>query len=108
MKAKEYVNKYKSDLDKLSEDYNSSTDILKDGHLFPKMLKDILEEFSSEIEVLMKSRNSESNQALYGVLTELDNKWLSVSSKIDCLSSNGFRGYIRLITPSIADTLGWK
>ncbi len=99
MKAKEYVKKYKEDLERLE---------LEDKDLFARKLKELLDELSAEIGTIMKQRNTESNQALVGVLNELDMKWKAISSKISLLSTNGFRSYIKLISPETLALMNWK
>ena len=99
MKAKEYIKKYKEDIELLVQNDDTS--------LFANKLSEILNEFTSEIKIIIEFRNTESTQSLIGVLNELDNKWQSVSSKIKPLSKLGFRKYIYLVMPEMADIMKW-
>jgi len=100
MKAKYYIDKYKTKIEQLHNE--KSTEILA------IVLNELLDEFVLEIEVIMTSRNSDSNKVLIGVLNELDNKWVSIASKIDVLNKNGFRNYLKMANPNITELMKWE
>ena len=100
MKAKYYINKYAKDLNILH--------IKEDKKSLAKKMLELMGEFVLEIELLMKKRNTESTKALIGVLNELDNKWVSISNKIECLNKEGFRNYLNHISPDTLKIMNWN
>jgi len=100
MKAKYYVNKYKAKIEQLHNEKNTETLAI--------VLNELLYEFVLEIKVIMTFRDSNSNKVLIGVLNELDNKWVSIASKINVLNKNGFRNYLKMANPNITELMKWE
>lgn len=100
MKAKYYVNKYKAKIEQLYNEKNTETLAI--------VLNELLYEFVLEIKVIMTFRDSNSNKVLIGVLNELDNKWVSIASKINVLNKNGFRNYLKMVNPNITELMKWE
>lgn len=71
MKAQEYFEKYFENL--------GNDDIEKIVMFSKEMIKD----FSAEINALMKQRNAKSNGAVEGVIREINEKWNSVVAKVN-------------------------
>jgi len=97
MKAKEYIKKYNKKI-QLS---------MTDNEKLGKILIELLEEFTKEISILMDNRNSTNNKVLIGVLSELDNKWKAISRGINGINPNGFRDYLKIVSPSTVKLMKW-